>query len=357
MKKLSLLLIAGLLHSGISMAQYEIKGNVGSGNAEVVLTIKKEILTQADMKNGKFLLKGKVSQPTAAHLSLKGQWEGTLVFLEKARYSVSLNPEDSSWTVGGGGEMQRLHREYIAALEESGRKRAGYITGINQAAREDNRGSVMIYRLDIRKIDSVRNDIRNNFIRQHADSPLVAYYVYDSMNDLDFEALREKYLLLGDKAKASEWGKLVTERYLKLQEIAAGSTAPEFTLNTPGGAPLSMYGVKAKIKIIDFWASWCGPCRANNPALVELYKQYKDAGLEIIGISMDSKTEPWEKAIRADGLPWLQVSSLQGWECPIAAQYLVSGIPALFVLDENNKFIAIKPTEEELKTILKDRLR
>lgn len=356
MKKLSLLFIAGLLCSEACTAQFEIQGNVGNGNAPVVLMAKKEILAQTEMKNGKFLLKGKVDQPTAANLVLKGRKDGTLIFLEKGKYSVSLNPEDSSWNVQGGGKLQQLHREYRAMLQDAEKTREKYIAGLYKAREENNRGSVLIYRSDIRKMDSVCNAIENHFLSLHPDSPLSAYYIYTNLNDLNYSELKEKYDLLGKGAKESEWGKVVSERCRKLQEIVPGNMAPDFTLETPEGKTLSLHKVKSKVKIVDFWASWCGPCRANNPALVKLYKEYKDAGLEIIGVSLDAKKEPWEKAIKADQLSWPQTSSLKGWECPVAAQYLVSGIPALFIIDENNRIVKIRPSDSEIEETLKSLL-
>lgn len=99
-----------------------------------------------------------------------------------------------------------------------------------------------------------------------------------------------------------------------MEAVAIGQTAPNFTLNTPEGNPLSLADIKGKVKIIDFWASWCNPCRQANPEVVEIYKEYHPKGLEILGVSLDNNQEAWVKAIEDDGLTWNHVSDLKGWE-------------------------------------------
>jgi thiol-disulfide isomerase/thioredoxin len=118
-----------------------------------------------------------------------------------------------------------------------------------------------------------------------------------------------------------------------------------------------MSTVKGKIKIIDFWASWCGPCRLNNPALKALYEEYHPKGLEIIGVSLDTNKANWEKAIEKDGLTWINVSSLKGWNCDVVRLYNITGVPSVLVLDENNNIIATGLRGEQLKMFLHENLK
>lgn len=129
---------------------------------------------------------------------------------------------------------------------------------------------------------------------------VIVYPAYRQWNIV--ARLKERYNLLGEKAKASAQGKAIAAQIAKL-ESTAGQIAPNFTITTPEGESISLYDIKGKVKLIDFWASWCGPCRGENPHVVEIYKEYPK-GLEIFGVSLDNNKEAWVKAIADDGLVW-----------------------------------------------------
>ena len=131
-----------------------------------------------------------------------------------------------------------------------------------------------------------------------------------------------------------------------------GALAPNFTMKTPEGKSLELYQIPAKIKIIDFWASWCYPCRKENPLLVKLYKKYHDKGLEIIGISLDDDHKKWTDAIEKDGLPWLHVSELKKWKCEAVTLYDVKVVPHTVVIDSDNHVIARNVRGEELEKLI-----
>jgi len=126
----------------------------------------------------------------------------------------------------------------------------------------------------------------------------------------------------------------------KLRNIRIGGLAPDFTGNTPDGRKLSLSDFKGKYVMIDFWASWCGPCRNENPFVVKLYKKYKVKNFEILGVSLDGNGEKWKNAIKADGLLWPQISDLKGWESDFATLYSITEIPQAYLLDKEGKIVA-----------------
>ncbi len=128
----------------------------------------------------------------------------------------------------------------------------------------------------------------------------------------------------------------------KLELIARfvkGGEAPNFTQNDPEGHPVSLTDFRGKVVLVDFWASWCGPCRKENPNVVKLYAKYKDQGFEVLGVSLDSKQDRWLDAIEKDGLTWTHVSDLKGWQNEVAGLYSVTSIPHTVLLDKEGKIL------------------
>ena len=131
-----------------------------------------------------------------------------------------------------------------------------------------------------------------------------------------------------------------TEEAAQDGEVNVGDKAPDFSGPNPNDIAVSLNTSLGKLTVLDFWASWCGPCRVDSPNLVKVYNTYKDKGLAIVGISLDQQKESWKKAIDNDQLDWTHVSYLKRWDDPIAAIYGVRSIPQLFLLDENGVVIA-----------------
>jgi peroxiredoxin len=135
---------------------------------------------------------------------------------------------------------------------------------------------------------------------------------------------------------------------------AIGSKAPDITLNTPQGTTLSLSSLQGKYVLIDFWASWCRPCRAENPNVVRVYNKYKDKGFEIFGVSLDQEADAWVQAIAQDGLTWKHVSDLGGWQSSAAKAYKVSSIPQTLLLDKEGVIIAKNLRGGELEAKLSE---
>ncbi|MGL2964735.1 TlpA family protein disulfide reductase [Flavobacterium sp. RSB2_4_14] len=132
--------------------------------------------------------------------------------------------------------------------------------------------------------------------------------------------------------------------------------APNFKAPTPNGKLISLKESLGKVTLIDFWASWCQPCREANPEVVSLYNEFNKKGLNIISVSLDDNAENWKSAIAKDGLTWTQVSNLKEMKDPIALQYGITQIPTTFLLDSNGKIIAIDLNGESLKSKINELL-
>ena len=131
--------------------------------------------------------------------------------------------------------------------------------------------------------------------------------------------------------------------YAKNTDKIFATKAPDFTLQTPEGNSLSLSSFKGKVLLVDFWASWCGPCRLTNPSLVKMYKELKGSEFEILGVSLDDNKDAWIKGINDDKLTWPQVSEMKRWDADVVADYGISSIPQSVVVDKEGYLVAKIP--------------
>ena len=140
-------------------------------------------------------------------------------------------------------------------------------------------------------------------------------------------------------------------------QVAVGDIAPEFSLRNVKDSLLSLSSLHGKVVLLDFWASWCAPCRAANPGLVKLYNKYRPKGFEVLGVSIDSKKEAWLKAVAQDHIQYQQVNDTAGWNSPVAEQYGINQIPTSFLLDKEGKIIAIDLAGVQLEIAIQQLLK
>jgi thiol-disulfide isomerase/thioredoxin len=136
-----------------------------------------------------------------------------------------------------------------------------------------------------------------------------------------------------------------------------GEQAYEIVLPDANGKVQKLSGQRGKVVLIDFWASWCGPCRKANPGLLTLYTKYKDQGFEIFGVSIDEEKKAWKKAVAADGITWTQVNEPGGWDGPVAVQWKIGQIPTSFLVDQEGKVVAVDPSGDQIEGHLKRLLK
>jgi len=158
---------------------------------------------------------------------------------------------------------------------------------------------------------------------------------------------------------AAEIARLMTERIARFRATALGATAPALTGQSPDGTTLALADLRGKFVLVDFWASWCGPCRVENRHYTEIYRRHRAAGFEILAVSVDQNAAAWKSAIAKDGAAWRHVSDLTGWKSPLAAAYNVTALPASFLLDPEGRIVGKDlrgpALAEKLETLLAPR--
>ena len=183
-----------------------------------------------------------------------------------------------------------------------------------------------------------------------------AYQLYFMMNEMPLEQLEQIFGLFDEKVGESELASEVRACIELRQRIEPGRPAPEFTLARRDGSLLSLSDFRGKVVVLDFWASWCKPCRASFPWVREFYKEYKDKGVEIIGMSIDSNRASWEKALDEEQLPWPQVidETVKG-SYRVGELYHVLAVPMFVVVDKEGKIVVRAHMEKkELSAVVEE---
>jgi peroxiredoxin len=236
-----------------------------------------------------------------------------------------------------------------------------------------NKGDRIQVTMDARNPDSIRitgsadNDLylgyRNttgdvkidSFIKKNPHSIVSAYLLYREYSyRLTPEEIQYNMSLLDTSFRNTQYLKVLNELVATLKSVEPGHKAPDFELPDTAGNPVKLSSKFGKVLLLDFWASWCPPCRAENPHLVKVYDQYKDKGFTIFSVSLDKKKEAWLKGIHDDRLNWTHVSDIAFWNCAPAKLYGVRAIPSNVLIDESGTIIARNLLGEDLDKKLKE---
>lgn len=274
----------------------------------------------AEIKDGKFIFKGEVSQPLLYGLATENMDYPVQLFLENTTMDVKIGNDGETIIVQNSPENVVFQENAVKVFEE------GY------------------------NIDSL--------ITKYPDSPAAAFYLYRYFTyQLPLEDLKSTRAKISPALADNPYVKDLDGIIKQLENVQIGKVAPEFSLPDTAGVNVSLSDFRGKYVLLDFWASWCPPCRKENPNVVSAYQQYKDKNFTILGISLDKDKAKWMKAIQDDNLTWTHVSDLKYWDSEIPALYGVRGIPANVLLDPNGVIIAKNIKEEALHDKLKEVLK
>ena len=208
------------------------------------------------------------------------------------------------------------------------------------------------------QIENNKNNYQTLFLTKNSNSFVAPYILYNNRYNYELTEL-EDFVNNFNIKEENDYSKLLDEYIAILQRVDVGQPYLDFTQATPEGDLLSLSELvgKSKLLLVDFWASWCGPCRAENPNVVEVYNKYHEKGFDVLGVSLDMQKDSWIKAIQDDGLIWHNISDLKYWNNEAAKSYGISSIPSNLLLDENGIIIAKNLRGEDLRNKVEDILK
>jgi peroxiredoxin len=355
MKKIIyLILVLGFIASCSSKTpHYVIKGKI-DGSDSVTFYIQKRVagkfvaIDSAVSKKGNFIMKGgSVKHPEMVQFVAGKSNKRTSFYLENAEITITGNLDSLFKAKISGSktedENNRLKNSHKALTDDY----AKIVSKYEDARKTGSDGEE--YR---KMMDSIQNgeiSLYKNFIKTNPSSYVTPAVLISLSYEMEPDEIESAVNGLDTALVALPEIQNLKERVKIMKSVGIGQNAPDFTLNDPDDKPVTLSSkFGPKLLLVDFWASWCGPCRQENPNVVKVYNEFHKKGFDIVGVSLDREKTDWLKAIKDDKLTWTHISDLQYWNSAAAKLYAVNGIPANFLLDETGKIIGKNLRGEDL---------
>ncbi|WP_461788576.1 redoxin domain-containing protein [Pedobacter sp.] len=346
----------------MAQSDFTLKGSAKSvANGSKIYLVFAEngqrLTDSAIVNNGAFEFKGKVTSPVMGNVFnkinpyVKGantkNMDYTALYIEPG--NITLNSADSLKSAVAGGTAANIDNAKLSAMLKSFTDQEKVLNDEYAKYTKEQKEDKVVMDALIGKFNVIRDQktpIYLKFVKENPKS-YISLVQLNSLagNDKVVGDVEKLYATLSPELKATKIGQAIPSTIEATKKTAVGVMAMDFAQNDADGKPVKLSDFKGKYVLVDFWASWCGPCRQENPNVVEAFQKFKDKNFTVLGVSLDggntrTTKEAWLKAVEADQLTWTHVSDLQGWNNAVSSAWGIKSIPANFLIDPNGKIIA-----------------
>lgn len=349
-----------LIFPAVSFAQktsgFEIKAKISGLKDSTKLTLKSgsdgKVLANSISLNGEFVLSGKLENAELCILSFSGLTEITDLFINNESLTITGDVSNIKGLQFAGSETEADYLEFKNLLDPYKEKLNGLAGKINQEKDPTLRTSMMKEFTDLKQQVINASSAFMDKKPSSSVSPFVLYAISPLMEG-GAPQLEPYFSKFSGNALKGPYASALDKAINDAKLGAVGSMAIDFTQKDVNGKPVSLSSFKGKYVLLDFWASWCGPCRQENPNVVKAYNRYKAKNFTVLGISLDQEKSRWLEAIKADGLSWTQLSDLKYWNNSVAQIYKIQSIPANMLIDPTGRIVGKNLRGAELDEMLK----
>lgn len=306
-----------------------------------------DTISRTTVKNGTFQLTGSVDEPNLYQLNFDGVQKKAILFMGNENITLKGDVKAIQDIAVTGSKTEADFEDFKKTFNPMFQQLSALGQKINAQQNPKPDDSLMVaYK---KNMDNIKSSV-DDFISNHKSSPVSPFVVLvTSEMEQDMPTLERRYHSFDQQTKEGFYGKIIKQQIDDSKAGEVGSMAIDFSQATPEGKQVSLSSFKGKYVLVDFWASWCRPCRMENPNVAKAYHKFKDKNFTVMGVSLDRDREPWVKAIKDDKLVWTQVSDLKFWNNEAAAKYKIQSIPQNLLVDPAGKIVGRNLRGKELE--------